>query len=242
VQRDIEPNEIDWVFCWRTIIGEVRPGARDGAWNGKRVPYQPRGGRPEESGLRTIVRGRVRTCPRPPIGPRLDGQGSISRMCGFLCGHVTHGSVVPARNMRELRALRDAARAALVAGDASVWALAAIRARGRVRWAIHLGAPSAVVSELAERVDAPWRLDLHEKLVGSWVKGSQIFCRDREGRVTHTLEADAVFDEAPLPAFFSTWRPLIREREIVNTERGGAIDVPYTRPAGRGAWGKWVKE
>ena len=56
VQRDIQANEIDWVFCWRTSTGEVRPGARDTGMNGKAVLYQPSGARPE-AGLRTIVRG-----------------------------------------------------------------------------------------------------------------------------------------------------------------------------------------
>ena len=99
MQRDIEPNEIDWVFCWRTSTGEVRAGARDTGMNGKRVPYQPRRVQPQ-AGLRTIVRRRVRTYPRPAIGPRLDEQGAISRMSGFSWGHVTSPYLVPATTMR----------------------------------------------------------------------------------------------------------------------------------------------
>jgi hypothetical protein len=241
VQRDIQANEIDWVFCWRTSTGEVRPGARDTRMNGKSVPYQPSGARPE-AGLRTIVRGRVRTCPLPPIGPRLDGQGAISRMCAFVWGYVTEPRVVPARDERELGVLRDSARAAVLSGEASAWALASFRARGEVRWAIHVSALSAVVRELADRVAAPWTLEIKEKPHGTWLKGAQIFCSGREGLAIATLEADAVFDDAPLPPFASTWRSLTEgERTLERSDGGGAIEVPYARPTGPGAWEKWVK-
>lgn len=99
MQRDIQTNEIDWVFCWRTSTGEVRPGARDAAMNGKPVLYQPSASRPG-TGLRTIVRGRVRTCPLPPTGPRLDGQGAITRMCLFLTGYVNSPTRVSTRRGR----------------------------------------------------------------------------------------------------------------------------------------------
>jgi hypothetical protein len=240
VQRDIQPNEIDWVFCWRTSTGEVRPGARDTQMNGRPVPYQQNGVRAER-GLRTIVRGRLRTCPRPPVGPRLDQQGAITRMCLFVQGEVTSATLVPARTRRELEALREAARAAVLRGDAKEWALAAIRARRRVRWAIHIGAPRAVVSDLARRIDAPWTLDVREKLVGDGVKGAQIFCVDGVGRLAGPFEADSVFDDAPLPAFAAEWRATMGEPRI-EASGGGAIEIVHTRPTGRGAWDKWIKD
>lgn len=157
-------------------------------------------------------------------------------MCMFLSGYVNNPTLVPARTTRELGALRDAARAAIRSGDASAWALAAIRARKRVRWAIHVSAPAAVVADLAARVDAPWTLDLREKLVGSRMEGAQIFCRDREGRVIDTLEADSVFDDAPLPAFAAAWSSTKAAQE-----GGGVIEIKYPRPTGPGAWEKWMK-
>ena len=236
MQRDIQTNEIDWVFCWRTSTGEVRAGARDAAMSGKPVLYQPSTSGPC-AGLRTIVRGRVRTCPLPPTGPRLDGQGAITRMCMFVSGYVNSPTLVPARTTRELRVLRDAACAAVRSGDATEWALGAIRARKRVRWAIHLSAPLEVVADLAARVDAPWTLGVREKLVGSWLEGAQISCRDREGRVIETLEADSVFDDAPLPAFAAAWL----STGNADQEGGGVIEIEYPRPTGRGAWERWVK-
>jgi hypothetical protein len=200
VQRDIEPNEIDWVFCWRTSTGEVRAGARDTGMNGRLVLYQPNAVRPE-AGLRTIVRGRAATLPVPPTGPRLDRQGAISRMSAFAWGYVTEPSVVPARDDRELEVLRSFARAAVLSGDASAWALASFRARGEVHWAIHLSARPAVVRELAARVAAPWMLESKEKPHGTWLEGARIFCSDREGRAIATLEAEIVFDDAPLVGF-----------------------------------------
>jgi hypothetical protein len=219
----------------------VREGARDTKWNGSPVLYQPSGPRTEE-GVRTIVRGRARTCPLPPIGPPLNVQGAITRMCIFLRGYVTSPHVVPARNMRELRVLRDAARAAVLSGDASEWALVSFRARGRVRWGIHLRALPAVVRDLADRVAAPWTLDIEEKRHGTWVKGAQIFCRDGEGRAIATLEADSVFDDAVLPPFAAKLRALVDGGAArVRPEGGGVVDVPRERPTGEGAWEKWVK-
>jgi hypothetical protein len=209
VQRDIRPNAIDWVFCWRTRTGfEVSPDA----------------------GLRTIARGRVRTCPRPPIGPRLDQQGMFSRMCAFRWGHVTCASIVPARSRRELEVLREAVLGAVTSGEAREreWALAAIRARGRGRWGLHVGARAAVVADLARRVDAPWTLAVLQ---------NRIDVVDLEGRVLETLEADTVFDDAPVPAFASAWRGAESDAP---GGRGGAVQIPYARPTGRGAWGKWV--
>lgn len=235
MQRDdIRPNQIDWVFCWRTSTGDVRPGARDATFNGKPVRYQP-SGTGSGRGLRTIVHGRVRTCPLPPTGPRLDQQGAISRMCMFVSGYVDSAALVPARTEAELAILRDYARAAVRTGDASSWALAAFRARGEVRWAIHLGAALAVVSDAAERVDAPWTLDIREKPAGTWVKGAQIFCRDRDGGVLAILEADSIFDNALLPAFAST------EHTGGSPEGGGVVEIGWPHPAGPDAWERWVK-
>ncbi len=183
MERDVQPNDIDWVFCWRTSTGDVRQGARDTAFNGQPVRYRPSGSK-SSAGLRTIVAGRLGTCRRPPTGPRLDEQGAISRMCMFVSGYVNRASLVPARTKGELGVLCDAAHAAVLSGDASEWALAAIHARERVRWAVHIAALPAVIPDFAARVDAPWTLEVREKLVCSWMKGGQILCLDREGRVT----------------------------------------------------------
>jgi hypothetical protein len=236
MQRDLRANEIDWVFCWRTSTGDVHPGARDAAWNGKPVRYQPSGTAPER-GLRTIVRGRVRTCPLPPTGPRLDGQGAISRMCMFVSGYVHTPTLVPARTEGELAVLRDAARAAVLSGAASAWALGVIRGRGEERFAIHISASLAIVTGIAQRVDAPWTLDVREKPAGTWVKGAQILCRDREGSVLVTLEADSVFDNALLPALASA-APL---RTSSERKGGGVIEIGWPHPTGPDAWERWVK-
>ena len=239
-ERQIQPNAIDWVFCWRTSTGEVRAGARDTRMNGAPAPYRPWGMRPED-GLRTIVRGRVLSCPCPPLGPRLDQQGAISRMVCFVSGHVTHPSVVPARDERELDVLRDAARAAVRSGEAREWSLAVIRAGREERWALHIGASAAVVSALAARIDAPWRLEIREKREGSWVKGAEIVCVNRDERVIETLAADSVFDDAPLHALASSWRSPVDGDGEQPPERGGGIAIVYPRPTGPGAWERWVK-
>jgi hypothetical protein len=204
MESDVKPSEIDWVFCWRTSTGEVRQGARDAAFNGHPVRYRPKAVSPD-AGLRTIVLGRMGTCPHRPRGPRLDEQGTISRMAIHVWGHVDRARLVPARTGRELRVLRDAAHAAVQSGEVHEWALAAICARGQVRWAVHVGGAPAFVAALAARVGAPWTVEVREKLVGSRMNGSQVFCLDGEGHVTETLEADSVFDDAspdespPLP-------------------------------------------
>jgi hypothetical protein len=191
MQRELSPNEVDWVFCWRTSTGEVRPGARDrGA-----VQYQPDTVR-SERGLRTIVRGRAGKV--RPTGPRLDEQSARSRGELFVWGYVTHGALVPARTERELHQLENAARAAIVAGRASEWSLAGVGARGRVRWAVRLGQQGQdevsppLVAEMAERVGAPWTLRVEE---------NGLVCVDRWGRTIDNLEADTFFDDAPLPVF-----------------------------------------
>jgi hypothetical protein len=160
-------------------------------------------------------------------------------MVCFVSGHVTHPSVVPARNDQELEVLRDAASAAVRSGQAKEWSLALLRAGRQERWAVHVGAPPAIVSALAARIDAPWRLEISEQRCGSWVKGAEILCVDSEGRVIETLAADAVFDEAPLPDLASMGGD--REPPPGPAERGGGIAIVYPRPTGPGAWEKWVK-
>jgi hypothetical protein len=162
-------------------------------------------------------------------------------MVCFVSGHVTDASVVPARDERELEVLRDAARAAVRSGDAREWSLAVIRAGRKERWALHIGATSAVVSELAARIDAPWWLDVRENVAQSRADGAEILCVDREGRVIETLAADAVFDDAPLPALASSWRSPVDGDAEQPPERGGGIAIVYPRPTGPGAWEKWVK-
>jgi hypothetical protein len=66
-------------------------------------------------GLHTSVDGGA--CLHQPTGVRLCHQGSISRMCCFLAGCVTRPTLVPARDVRELGILRDAARGAVLSGD-----------------------------------------------------------------------------------------------------------------------------
>jgi hypothetical protein len=193
MQRELMPREIDWVFCWRTSTGEVRPGAR----NAGALRYHPYvvG---SERGLRTIVRGRTHTAARAPKGPRLDHLGALSRGGSFAEGFVTHGVLIPARTERELRVLEDAARAAVLEGELTEWSLAAVGARNKVYWALRLGqgaqdAPSPkLVADLVARVMARWTLRVDE---------NRIVYQDRDGREIQSLEADTVFDEQPLPAF-----------------------------------------
>ena len=204
MEREITPREIDWVFCWRTTTGEVRPGARDTSLKLGAVRYQP-SALGHNAGLRTIVHGRLHTCPLPPTGPRLDEQGGISRGSLFVWGYVNHAILVPARTGHELAVLQAAAHAAVLSGEASEWSLALIGARKQTYWAIHLAARPEIIAALAARVGAPWTLEIKEKTVGSWVKGAQISCLDRNGGVLATLEADTVFDDAPLPLFDAQW-------------------------------------
>jgi hypothetical protein len=196
MRHDIRPSEIDCVFCWRTITGGVRPGSRDTKFNGKPVPYNAEG-RAASAGLHSSVSGRA--CTHRPFGPRLDEQGCISRMCGFVAGYVTPATLVPARDAGGLDVLREAARAAVHSGDAAEWALAAVHARGRRFMAIHIGAPPAVVADVAGRIEAPWTLEVREKVVGSWMKGAQIVCLGRDGLVIETFDGETLFGEARLP-------------------------------------------
>jgi len=231
-EHDIRASEIDWVFCWRTSTGEVRSGSRDMGMNSRPAPYDP-DAFGSDRGVRTIVRGGVRTCPLPPIGPRVDQQGAISLLGMKIGGYVTRASLIPARTERELDTLRKAASAMVVAGSASEWALAAIRAQGRDCWALHVGAPPAIVAELARSIDAPWTLDVQE---------SRIVCLGRKASVIATLEVDAVFDDAPIPVFAMDWRSASDGGRPLEGRGGGhVIAVPCERPTGPDAWERWVK-
>jgi hypothetical protein len=126
-----------------------------------------------------------------------------------MAGCVTHPTLVPARDARELDILRDAARGAVLSGDAREWALGTIRA-GEQEWlAIHVGAPSSVVAGLARRVKAPWTLDVDEKVEtqangGSWPNGVRLRFLDAAGAVLETLDGDSRFGECsllPIAAF-----------------------------------------
>lgn len=138
MQRDLLPDELDWVFCFRTAIGGVRGRARWSSLNGRPVPYQPHTVPPEQ-GLRFIVRGRTRACPLPPVGPRLDERGLL----------------VPARDAHELDVLHDRAFALLHEGRATEWALAALAAGGQQRWGLYLSALEELVTELGRRIETP---------------------------------------------------------------------------------------
>jgi hypothetical protein len=127
--------------------------------------------------------------------------------------------------MGELAVLRAAAREAVVTGDVREWAFAAICLEKRVCWAIHIAAQPTVLANIAKRVAAPWTLDIEEMRVGSWVKGSQLSCRDLEGRVRETLAADTFFDEAPLPACASSWRPTAEARPNAEQPRASLDGV-----------------
>jgi hypothetical protein len=218
MQHDIRPGEIDCVFCWRTSTGEVGERARDTTYNGQPVRYRPDRWKMVE-GLHTSVDGRA--CLHPSTGFRLSHQGSISRMGCFVAGCVTRPALVPARDARELGILRDAARGAVLSGDASEWALGTIHA-GRREWlAIHVGAPESVVASLARRVKAPWTLNIDEKLERrangtSCSNGTRLRFLGTEGTVLETLEGDSRFAEAPLPpvAAFETGPHHAREASM----------------------------
>jgi hypothetical protein len=114
----------------------------------------------------------------------------------------TRVSLVPARTVRELELLQDAARLAVLSGHASDWSLAAIGTRKRVRcWALVISpraqeggaSPEETVAELAARVQTSWTLRIED---------NRIVYADREGRLTPILEADSAFEDAspePIP-------------------------------------------
>jgi hypothetical protein len=198
MQHDIRPAKIDCVFCWRTATGEVGDGVRDTSFSGRPVPYRPDARRMGE-GLRTRVEGRA--CPHRPTGFRLADQGAISRMCSFVAGDVTHPTLVPSRNARELEVLRDAARGAVLSGDGGEWSLAAIHAGPREWLAIHIGAQPSVVASFARRVKAPWTLRIREVVAktpkgrGSRLKGAPLprsqGARPRDPRRGHAFRRGA---------------------------------------------------
>jgi hypothetical protein len=128
---------------------------------------------------------------------------------------------VPARDARELHALRDAARGAVLSGDAREWALGTIRACHREWLAIYLGAHPSLVASLARRVKAPWTLRIDEKLDiqpngGSWPNGVRLRFLDAAGAVLETLDGDSRFGEASLPpiAAFETGPRHARDASI----------------------------
>jgi hypothetical protein len=119
-------------------------------------------------------------------------------MCGFVAGYIARATLVPARDAGELDVLREAARAAVQSGDATEWALAAVRARRRRFMAIHIGAPPAVVAHVAARIEAPWTLEVRE-VVGSWMKGTKLVCLGRDRLAVETFDGETLFGEARLP-------------------------------------------
>ena len=197
LRHELRPEEIDAVFCWRTITGGIRDGARDTTFNGHPVRYEP-SRRTLETGLCTVVHGRPRGSARPPSGFRLNDQSSTSRMACFVAGYVTRAQVVPARDEGELDRLRHAAGDAVRSGAATEWAMVAIHARRQRFPAVHVDGPPAVVAELAALVDAPWTLVVHEKVVDFRMDGAQIACLNRDGSTIVTLEADTRFRSARL--------------------------------------------
>ncbi|HEX7602860.1 MAG TPA: hypothetical protein VF316_14690 [Polyangiaceae bacterium] len=231
MQRDLMPREIDWVFCWRTSTGDVRPGAR----NAGALKYHPQAVG-SEHGLRTIVRGRAHT--RAAKGPRLDQLGALSRGGCFVEGYVTHGALVPARTERELRVLWDAARAAVLAGEATEWSLAAIGARNKVHWALRIGqnaqdSPSPkLVAELAARVMARWTLRIEE---------NGIVYVDREGHEVQSLEADTLFDAQALPAFALLRGKHPRFLEPENLPEEGTAEFEATADEWAQVMMEWVR-
>jgi hypothetical protein len=139
----------------------------------------------------------------------------------FVAGFVTRPTLVPARDARELLILRDAARGAVLSGDAQEWALGTLRAGERESLAIHVGAPSSVVASLARRVKAPWTLGIDEKVEtqangGSWANGVRLRFLDATGTVLETLDGDNRFGECSLPpiAAFETGAHHARDASI----------------------------
>jgi hypothetical protein len=139
----------------------------------------------------------------------------------FVAGFVTRPALMPARDARELDILRDAARSAVLSGDAQEWALGSIRAGEREWLAIHLGSPSSVVASLARRVKAPWTLDTDEKVEtqangASCANGVRLCFLDATGTALETLDGDSRFGEASLPpiAAFETGPHHARDASI----------------------------
>jgi hypothetical protein len=201
MQQDIHPGEIDCVFCWRTVTGEVAEGARDTKYNGSPVRYRP-DFNASNTGLHTSVAGR--TCRHRPTGFLLREQGSVSRMACIVSGYVTHPVLVPARNGGELRVLQDAAQAAVLSGEAREWSLAVVHAGGRKRFAIHVAAEASVVADLSERVRASWTVRVEETVGptgndGSWFDGVRLRFHAPDGHAFETLLGDSRFGVAALP-------------------------------------------
>jgi hypothetical protein len=241
MQRDVEPDDLDWVFCFGTRLGAVHDRARWGSMNGQPVPYQPHTHGPDQ-GVRYVVRGRIRTCPLPPVGPRLDQQGMFSRLACWVAGYVTDGTIIPARDLAELEALRVRAAAVVREGLATEWALAAISVGGREQWGLSLAGPEALLAEIAAHVDAPFQLRLDGG--GRYTTPTKLDCigsRDEGVIASHLV--DALFDAADPPAFVEDW---LTQGAILPVPkpsgRAHSIHVPHDRPTGPGAWTRWVPE
>jgi hypothetical protein len=241
MQRDVLPEALDWVFCYRTELGAVHDRARWASMNGRPVPYQPHTHGPDQ-GVRYVVRGRVRSCPLPPVGPRLDQQGMFSRLSCWVAGYVTSGTVIPARDPAELETLCARASELVREGRVKEWALAELSADGLRQWGISLAAREALVAELAAHVDAPFRLRLDEGGVYTRTPTRLDCIGPRDAGVVAEHDVDALFDAAPPPAFVEDWR----ERGVLPRPSpagpDNAIFVPFERPTGPNAWSRWVRE
>lgn len=252
MQRDFLPRDLDWVFCFGTSVGAVHERSRWASMNGREVPYQPHAHRADE-GLRYVVRGRIRTCPLPPVGPRLDQQGMFSRLSCWIAGYVTSGTVVPVRDLAELEALRERASALVQEGRVHEWALAEMSAGGRAQWGLSLSAPEPLLEELAAHVDAPFRVRFGEGRVYTPTR-AQVECVGSRGAgVVATHPVDALFDVAALPAFIDDWRARGAIAQAPNRtgpddsppsggQSGRAVLLAFERPTGPNAWTRWVRE
>ena len=195
---------------------------RDTSFSGRRVPYRP-DARGVVVGLRTTVEGRA--CPHRPTGFRLADQGGISRMCSFVAGDVSHPTLVPARNAREFEVLRDAARGAVLAGDAAEWSVAALHAGPREWLAIHIGAQPSVVASFAHAregaVDALHPRDGGKDAQGPRLQGdgSGAPLLRSHGARARIIDGDTRFDEAVLPPTAAFEAGVDRAREASIRDR-----------------------
>lgn len=216
--------DLHWVFCWRTVTGEVREGGRDTRFGGRAVPYAP--GSSPLKGLRWIVEGHVRKSPRPPTGPRLDHQGTLSRMGLHVRGFVKDGDVLVVENLASLHVLREEVQGAFARGELAEWAAAAVRV-GRRR--LPAMAADEVSPALAGRIRG--RLD-RVRLIRLGAKDLSV--RMLDDGVEQDFAADVVFDAQALPNWISV------PRVPSPTPESGVVLLEYPRPHGRGAWGRWV--
>jgi hypothetical protein len=203
MQRDILPEDLDWVFCFTRAIGAVPDRARGASSNVQSI-LPPPAACPR--GVRYVVRGRIQTCPLPPRGPRLDQQGMFERLASWAAGYVTSGTVIPARDFAALEVLRERAAALVETGRAKGWALAAISGGGREQWGLSLDAPEALLAEVAAHVDAPFRIRLDEGGVRTPTPIRLDCIGPRGAGLIAAHEVDPLFDVATPPAFVEDWR------------------------------------